>query len=106
LQKIFGEAKREWGGKEKGFGEKEFPPRPSVIFKIQRQDFRGKRFGISFRTGSQVVKFPFPVSLGASPLASADEFSSNFQTSQSFFALRANAKRQLFRRRRNCPKAI
>ena len=43
---------------------------------------------------SQFVKFAFPASLGASPLASADEFSSNFQTSQSFFARRAKTKRQ------------
>jgi hypothetical protein len=54
LQKIFGEAKRGRGGEEKGFGEKEFPPRPSVIFKIQRQDFRGKRFGFYSR---QTAKF-------------------------------------------------
>jgi hypothetical protein len=39
-----------------------------------------------FKTDSQFVKFSFPASLGASPLASADEFSSNFQMSQFFFA--------------------
>ena len=50
---------------------------------------------------SQVVKFWFPASLGASPLASADEFSSNFQTSQSFVPSQAGCKATIF-----CPKAI
>ena len=48
--------------------------------------FSRKKVRILFRTDSQFVKFRFPASLGASPLASADEFSSNFQTSQSFFS--------------------
>jgi len=82
------------------------PPRPSVIFQNSASGFSLKKVRISFRIDSQFVKFLFPASLGASPLASANEFASNFQTSQSFFALRANAKRQLFRHRRNCPKAI
>jgi len=46
--------------------------------------FSLKKVRILFRTDSQFVKFAFPASLGASPLASANEFSSNFQTSQSF----------------------
>jgi len=33
-KKFFGETKRRRGGKEKGFGEKEFPPRPSEILEI------------------------------------------------------------------------
>ena len=53
-----------------------------------------------FQGSSQFVKFWFPASLGASPLASADEFSSNFQTSQSFFARRARAKRQFSAQKR------
>ena len=37
--------KRGRGGKEKGFGEKEFPPRPSEIFlKSRCRDFPEKRF--------------------------------------------------------------
>ena len=63
-------------------------------FQKSASGFSLKKVRISFRTYSQFVKFAFPASLGASPLTSADEFSSNFQTSQSFFARKANAKRQ------------
>ena len=69
--------------------------------------FSLKKVRILFKTDSQLVKFWFPASLGASPLApansagrSANEFSSNFQTSQSFFARRANAKRQFSAQKR------
>ena len=41
--------------------------------------FSLKKVRILFKTDSQLVKFWFPASLGASPLASANEFSSNFQ---------------------------
>ena len=75
--------------------------RPSENYQKSASGFSRKKVRILFRTDSQLVKFWFPASLGASPLASADEFSSNFQTSQSFFARRANAKRQFF-----CLKAI
>jgi len=75
--------------------------RPSENYQNSASGFSRKKVRILFRTDSQLVKFWFPASLGASPLASADEFSSNFQTSQSFFARRANAKRQFF-----CLKAI
>jgi len=51
-----------------------------------------KKVRILFKTDSQFVKFSFPASLGASPLASADEFSSNFQTSQSFFRPKGERK--------------
>jgi len=78
-----------------------FPPRPSENYQKSASGFSRKKVRILFRTDSQFVKFRFPASLGASPLAlansagrSANEFSSNFQTSQSFFARRANAKRQ------------
>ena len=94
------------GGKARA-GKNSFPPtpflfaRPSENYQKSASGFSRKKVRILFRTDSQLVKFWFPASLGASPLASADEFSSNFQTSQSFFARRANAKRQLF-----CLKAI
>src|SRR3989344_8068973 len=78
-----------------------FPPRPSENYQKSASGFSRKKVRILFRIDSQLVKFLFPASLGASclpvgmaPLASTDEFSSNFQTSQSFFARRANAKRQ------------
>jgi len=48
--------------------------------------FSRKKVRILFKTDSHFVKFRFPASLGASPLASANEFSSNFQTSQSFLS--------------------
>jgi len=87
-------------GQEARAGKNSFPPtpflfaRPSENYQKSASGFSLKKVRILFKTDSQVVKFRFPASLGASPLASADEFSSNFQTSQSFFARRANTKRQ------------
>ena len=63
--------------------------------------FSRKKVRILFRTDSQFVKFAFPASLGASPLASANEFSSNFQMSQSFCRPKGDRKAAIF-----CPKAI
>jgi hypothetical protein len=60
--------------------------RPSGNYQKSASGFSRKKVRILFRTDSQFVKFWFPASLGASPLASANEFSSNFQTSQSFFS--------------------
>ena len=84
-----------------------FPPRPSEVFQNSASGFSRKKVRILFKTDSQFVKFAFPASLGALPLApansagrSADEFSSNFQTSQSFFARRATAKRQFSAQKR------
>ncbi|PIP24238.1 MAG: hypothetical protein COS25_02630 [Candidatus Nealsonbacteria bacterium CG02_land_8_20_14_3_00_37_10] len=42
-KKFLAKPKRGRGGKEKGFREKEFPPRPSVIFRNRRRDFLGKK---------------------------------------------------------------
>jgi len=70
------------------------------IYSKSASGFSLKKVRILFRTDSQFVKFAFPASLGASPLASANEFSSNFQTSQSFFARRENAKRQFSAQKR------
>ena len=75
--------------------------RPSENYQKSASGFSRKKVRILFRTDSQFVKFVFPASPSPSARASADEFSSNFQTSQSFFARRANAKRQFF-----CLKAI
>jgi len=100
------------GSRSNSFGA--FPPTPFLFCPPERQNsasgFSRKKVRILFRTDSQLVKFWFPASLGASPLASADEFSSNFQTSQSFFAQlvhrsfneggRANAKRQFSAKKR------
>ena len=93
------------GGKARA-GKNSFPPtpflfaRPSGNYQKSASGFSWKKVRILFRTDSQFVKFRFPASLGASPLASANEFSSNFQTSQSFFARRANAKRQFSAQKR------
>jgi len=75
--------------------------RPSGNCQKSVSGFSLKKVRILFRTDSQFVKFRFPASLGASPLASADEFSSNFQTSQSFFRPKDERKTAIF-----CPKAI
>jgi len=93
------------GGKARA-GKNSFPltpflfARPSENYQNSVSGFSRKKVRILFRTDSQLVKFWFPASLGASPLASATEFSSNFQTSQSFFARRANAKRQFTAQKR------
>jgi hypothetical protein len=77
-------------GQEARAGKNSFPPtpflfaRPSGNCQKSASGFSRKKVRILFRTDSQFVKFVFPASLGALPLASADEFSSNFQTSQSF----------------------
>ena len=87
-------------GQEARAGKNSFPPtpflfaRPSENYQKSASGFSRKKVRILFKTDSQLVKFRFPASLGASPLASANEFSSNFQTNQSFFARRANTKRQ------------
>jgi hypothetical protein len=93
-------------GQEARAGKNSFPPtpflfaRPSENYQKSASGFSRKKVRILFRTDSQFVKFLFPASLGASPLASANEFSSNFQTSQSFFARRAKAKRQFSAQKR------
>jgi hypothetical protein len=72
-------------GQEARAGKNSFPPtpflfaRPSGNYQKSASGFSRKKVRILFRTDSQFVKFAFPVSLGASPLASANEFSSNFQ---------------------------
>ena len=99
------------GSRSDSFGA--FPPTPFLFartsenYQKSASGFSRKKVRILFRTDSQFVKFRFPASLGASPLAlansagrSANEFSSNFQTSQSFFARRANAKRQFSAQKR------
>ena len=63
-----------------------FLPARAKFFQKSASGFSRKKVRILFRRHSQFVKLAFPASLGASPLASADKFSSNFQTSQSFFA--------------------
>ena len=82
--------------------------RPSGNYQNSASGFSRKKVRILFKTDSQFVKFRFPASLGASPLASANsagrsanEFSSNFQTSQSFFRPKGERKATIF-----CPKAI
>jgi len=109
----FCEAKTKFGGGKARAGKNSFPPtpflfaRPSIkVFQNSASGFSRKKVRILFKTDSHIVKFRFPASLGASPLASADEFSSNFQTSQSFFARRAKAKRQFIRRRRIAQKRL
>ena len=88
-------------------GKNSFPPtpflfaRPSENYQKSASGFSLKKVRILFKTDSQFVKFAFPASLGASPLASADEFSSNFQTSQPFFRPKGESKVANF-----CPKAI
>ena len=108
LAALFAKRNTKFGGGGKArAGKNSFPPtpflfaRPSGNYQKSASGFSRKKVRILFRTDSQFVKFEFPASLGASPLASANEFSSNFQTRQSFFARRANAKRQFF-----CPKTI
>jgi hypothetical protein len=94
------------GGKARA-GKNSFPPtpflfaRPSENYQKSASGFSRKKVRISFKTDSQFVKFRFPASLGASPLASANEFSNNFQTSQSFFRPKGERKAAIF-----CPKAI
>jgi len=58
--------------------------------------FSRKKVRILFRTDSQFVKFVFPASPSPSARASADEFSSNFQTSQSFFRPKGERKAAIF----------
>ncbi len=94
------------GGKARA-GKNSFPPtpflfaRPSENYQKSASGFSRKKVRISSKTDSQFVKFRFPASLGASPLASANEFSSNFQTSQSLVPPKAGRKAAIF-----CPKAI
>ena len=96
------------GGKARA-GKNSFPPtsflfaRPSENYQNSASGFSRKKVRISFRTDSQLVKFWFPASLVASPLApansagrSANEFSSNFQTSQSFFRPKGERKTAIF----------
>jgi len=93
------------GSRSDSFGA--FPPTPFLFartsenYQKSASGFSRKKVRILFRTDSQFVKFAFPASLGASPLASANEFSSNFQTSQSFFRPKGERKATIF-----CPKAI
>jgi hypothetical protein len=96
---------RKAGGSEGG--QKFLPPtpflfaRPSENYQKSASGFSLKKVRILFKTDSQLGQDEFPASLGASPLASADEFSSNFQTSQSFIPPQAGRKAAIF-----CPKAI
>ena len=89
-------------GQEARAGKNSFPPtpflfaRPSENYQNSASGFSLKKVRISFRTDSQFVKFAFPASLGASPLASANEFSSNFQTNQSFFRPKGERKAAIF----------
>jgi len=70
--------------------------RPSENYQKSASGFSLKKVRILFRTDSQFIKFAFPASLGASPLASADEFSSNFQMSQSFCRPKGERKAAIF----------
>jgi len=70
--------------------------RPSENYQKSASGFSLKKVRILFRTDSQFIKFAFPASLGALPLASVDEFSSNFQTSQSFVPPQARRKAAIF----------
>ena len=94
-------------GQEARAGKNSFPPtpflfaRPSENYQNSASGFSRKKVRILFRTDSQLVKFAFPASLGASPLASADEFSSNFQNEPIFFRQKGERKAAIF-----CPKAI
>ena len=77
-------------GQEARAGKNSFPPtsflfaRPSENYQKSASGFSRKKVRILFRTDSHLGQNEFPASLGASPFASADEFSNNFQTSQSF----------------------
>ncbi len=88
LAALFAKQKTKFGGGKARAGKNSFPPtpflfaRPSENYQNSASGFPRKKVRILFRTDSQFVKFAFPASLGASPLASANEFSSNFQTSQ------------------------
>ena len=62
------------------------PPPQAAGSQRSASGFSRKKVRILTKRHSHLVKFAFPASLGASPLASANEFSSNFQTSQSFFS--------------------
>jgi hypothetical protein len=83
---------RDATGQEARAGKNSFPPtsflfaRPSENYQKSASGFSLKKVRILFRTVSQFVKFAFPASLGASPLASANEFSSNFQNEPIFFS--------------------
>ena len=125
LAALFAKQKTKFGGGKARAGKNSFPPtpflfaRPSENYQNSASGFSLKKVRISFRTDSQFVKFAFPASLGAEftphtacccagPLApansagrSANEFSSNFQTSQSFFRPKGERKAAIF-----CPKAI
>jgi len=90
---LFAKQKTKFGGSGKArAGKNSLPPtpflfaRPSENYQNSASGFSRKKVRILFRTDSQFVKFRLPASLGASSLASANEFSSNFQTSQSFFS--------------------
>jgi len=84
-----------------------FLPARAKVFQKSASGFSRKKVRILFRTDSQFVKFWFPASLGASPLASAKEFSSNFQTSQSFSRRRREQSGNFLPAGRQvCPKAF
>jgi len=71
--------------------------RPSgKIFQKSASGFSWKKVRILFKTDSQFVKFAFLVSLGASPLASANEFSSNFQRANLFVPPKAELQNSNF----------
>ena len=102
LATLFAKQKTKFGGGKARAGKNSFPPtpflfaRPSENYQKSASGFSRKKVRILFRRHSQFVKFPFPASLGASPLASADEFSSNFQTSQSFFRPKGESKATIY----------
>ena len=102
LAALFAKQKTKFGGGKARAGKNSFPStsflfaRPSENYQKSASGFSRKKVRILFKTDSQLVKFRFPASLGASPLASANEFSSNFQTSQSFFRPKGERKAAIF----------
>jgi hypothetical protein len=79
LAALFAKQKTKFGGGGKArAGKNSFPPtpflfaRPSGNYQNSASGFSLKKVRILFKTDSQFVKFAFPASLGASPLASAN----------------------------------
>ena len=102
LAALFAKQKTKFGGGKARAGKNSFPPtpflfaRPSENYQKSASGFSWKKVRILFRTDSQLGQNEFPASLGASLLASADEFSSNFQTSQSFFSPEGRTQKRQF----------
>jgi len=109
LAALFAKQKTKFGGGGKArAGKNSFPPtpflfaRPSENYQKSASGFSRKKVRILSKRPSQLVKFALPASLGASPLASADEFSSNFQTSQFFVPPSAGRQNGNFLPKSNC----